>query len=275
MDKFELKTSLDNKLYAVYNVLSELLFRLDVISRSLVCKNIKFKGLHEGESCYILGTGPSLSNLSMLELEYLKNHKTIAVNSYFKSRISKSLVPDYYCLMDNLYWEEWSDTFGDIIQAYGPEMTTRFITDYRAKPLLSFLRGSLEPIYIYSKKYPYKEVCCDLSKNIYGVMNVVSFSIIAAIYLGFGKIYLLGCDYNAFCNMGSGHCYNDDDEVSQTSYDLAFYLKFYWITTEFHYLISKLARENGVTIVNLTAASLLDAYPRMSFSEHIEINNRQ
>lgn len=270
MDKFELKTALDNKIYALYNLFSDIIFQLDFKNKSLVRNNHTHKDIHQGETCYILGTGPSLNELSNFDIEHVKSHKTIAVNSYYKSYISNHLTPDYYCLMDNLYWEDWSDTFTNITNTFGSEMKTRFVTDYRASSTLSKLPGLLDPIYIYSKKYPYDKVSCDLTKNIYGVMNVVSFSIITAIHLGFNKIYLLGTDYNAFCNMGNGHCYEDEEEVSQTNYNLAFYLKFYWITTEFHYLISKLATKHSITIVNLTPSSLLDAYPRIPFSEHIK-----
>ena len=81
--------------------------------------------------------------------------------------------------------------------------------------------------------------------------------------MGFKNIYLLGCDYNAFCTAGKGHAYDDKSELAQTDYNLAFYLKFYWITTEVHYLIAKLAKKRGVNIINLTPGSLLDAYPRV------------
>ncbi|MDB2357136.1 DUF115 domain-containing protein [Gammaproteobacteria bacterium] len=269
MDKFQLKTQLDNKMYALYNFFSECRFRLDANNRELIRNNFKFKNVHKGGSCYILGTGPSLSELSLADISHIKMNKTIAVNSFYKSDISKNLTPDYYSLLDNVYWEEegWIDTFFEIGNVYGPASETRFITDYRARTLLNSLPISLDPIYLYTKKYPYAEVSCDLSKNMSAVMNVVSYSILVAMYLGFDKIYLLGCDYNAFCNMGNGHCY--DDKSEEADYNLSFYLKFYWFCTEFHYLIAKLAKEQSVTIINLTSTSLLDAYPRMPFSKHI------
>jgi hypothetical protein len=113
-----------------------------------------------------------------------------------------------------------------------------------------------------------------LDKNIYAAMNVVSYSILAAFYMGFKKIFLLGCDYNAFCTNGRGHAYNDNSELSQSQYNLAFYLKFYWITTEFHYLIEKLARSKGIEVINLTPVSLLDAYRKDSLDRVIQKGER-
>jgi hypothetical protein len=97
-------------------------------------------------------------------------------------------------------------------------------------------------------------------------MNVVSYSILAAIYMGFKKINLLGCDYNAFCTAGVGHAYDDKSELSGSTYNLGFYLKYYHLTTEFHYLIAQLAKERGVEVVNMTPGSLLDAYVRADFN---------
>lgn len=271
MDKFGFKAKLDNKIYRLYNLFSDIIFNLNLGQKNLLQNNLKYKGIHEGESCYVLGTGPSLSTLSSIEIEHIKKHKSIGVNSFYKSEISKTLIPDYYSLMDNLYWEDWSHTYAEIINLFGPNMKTQFITDYRAHQILSELLTDDNSIYLYAKKYPYDSVSFDIANNIYGVMNVVTYSILTAMYLGFNKIYLLGCDYNAFCNMGNGHCYDDHDELSQVNYNLAFYLKFYWLITEFHYLVSKLARKNNVSIINLNEASLLDAYPRMTFSEHLKI----
>ena len=65
----------------------------------------------------------------------------------------------------------------------------------------------------------------------------------------------------------SEDAYDDDKEVSQVNYNLAFYLKFYAICTEFHYLVSKYAKKRGVKIINLNPNSLLDAYPKMMSDE--------
>jgi hypothetical protein len=168
-------------------------------------------------------------------------------------------MPKYYALLDNLYWEQWSHTFTEVAERYKSDPPV-FITDLRARTLTEKLGIKKQHIFVYSKKYPVKEMSDNLHKNIFAAMNVVSYSILAACYMGFKKIYLLGCDYNAFCTAGRGHAYNDRSELEQCDYNLAFYLRFYWITTEFHYLIEKLASAKGVGIVNLTPGSLLDAY---------------
>lgn len=267
MSKFETKDKLDSLLFSAYNILSEIKFLLSPKIKSTLKNNSQFKGMHKNERCFILGTGPSLNTLTEKEIDSLKNEVIIGTNSLYKASISKKINPTYYTLIDNLYWGPWHATFETVASIYPSPPT--FITDFRAQKVIQNSKATKNAIYIHAKKFPTNKMSHNLEGNIYAAMNVVSFSIIAALYMGFSEIYLLGCDYNAFCTSGRGHAYDDKKELSESNYNLAFYLRFYWITTEFHYLIAKLAAESGAKVINLTPNSLLDAYPRATTSEVI------
>lgn len=265
MSKFDIKDKLDEVVYSAYNFFSDVLFGLNFEAKKLVRENYKYKGIHAGERCFVLATGPSLNKLSDGQVGALKSEYLFGVNSLYKADVASKLTPRYYALMDNLYWGDWSHTFEEVVERYR-ESPPVIITDLRAKHIVEELSGKVSSLYVYSKKYPTKEMSSEITGNIYAAMNVVAYSILVAMYMGFKEIYLLGCDYNAFCSAGVGHCYDDKKELGGFSYNLAFYLKFYWITTEFHYLIADLARKQGVEVVNLTEGSLLDAYPRKDIS---------
>lgn len=265
MNKFDIKDKLDGLIYGSYNFISEILFMLNYDSRNAIKKNKVFKDIHAGKRCFILGTGPSLNQLEDHQIDILKREIVFGVNSLYKSEIGDKITPSYYALLDNLYWEQWNKTFTEISNKYKDNLPV-FITDLRAKHLVEEVTSKNAAVYIYSKKYPAKKVSADLDRNIYGTMNVVSFSILSAMYMGFSEIYLLGCDYSAFCTQGKGHCYDDKSELSSFNYNLAFYLRFYWMITEFHYLIAKLAKDKKIKVINLTPDSLLDAYPRHKMS---------
>lgn len=269
MSKFDLKEKLDHALYDAYNIATEIKYALDFKTKSIIRKNLLFKNTHIGRRCFILGTGPSLSLLTDDNIEQLSKEITFGVNSLYKSKIASKVIPSYYALMDNLYWEALNGTFSEIANKYC-ENPPIFITDVRAKGVIDALPRDVSAMYIYSKKYPTKKMSAEIDKNIYAAMNVISYSILSALHMGFREIYLLGCDYNAFCTLGKGHCYDDKSEANDFNYDLAFYLKYYCITTEFHYLIAKLAKSMNVTILNLTPNSLLDAYPRGSIEEILQ-----
>ena len=265
MNKFDIKDYIDKLIYCAYNMVADVLFSVNFDVKKIIKGNAAFKSIHAGERCFILGTGPSLNDLSNDQVERLKSEIIFGVNSLYKSDVVSGLCPKYYTLVDNLYWETSSSVFQEVGDKYKINPPV-FLTDPRAKEIIDNLQLDQKAIYIHAKKYPTHKMSAEITNNIFGAMNVISYSILVAIYMGFREIYLLGCDYNAFCGFGSGHCYDDKDEMGSVSYNLAFYLKYYHITTEFHYLIAKLAAEKGVKIVNLTKGSLLDAYPRQDSS---------
>lgn len=266
MNKFDIKEKLDNALYSTYNALSEIIFQTSFGAKKILKGNAVFEGRHSKERCFVFGNGPSLNGLTNGDIEKLQNETIIAVNSFYKSDLAEIIHPKYYTLVDDLYFREWPDTFEKVKTRFYKKPPV-FIADFRAKKIIDSLENATNAMYIYSKKYATTKMSDNIQENIYAPMNVVSVSILVAMYMGFKEIYLLGCDYNAFCTQGKGHFYDDKEETSQFSYDLAFYLKYYWITTEFHYLIFKLAKERGVKVINLTEGSLLDAYPRKGIGE--------
>ena len=253
---FELKAYFDNFLYHTYNIITSLINTFSYKKKKLLSVNIEYKNKYRGKKCFILGTGPSVSNLSDKEMRIINENYSFGVNSLYKSEVGRKISPNFYVLMDRDYINEGGQVFSDICDIYNNRDFT-FITDYRLakNEQLKFLAGT---IYISPKKYPVSGVEIDITKDVSGVNNVVSYSILIAMYMGFEEIYLVGCDYNLFCTKGGSHCYQDDNEISK--YNLAYYLKYFWLTTEFHYMIQAKSKKLGVKIINITKDSLLDAY---------------
>jgi hypothetical protein len=267
MNKFKIKEKIEAVGLNAYNLLTDVVFALSISKRQLVKNNSKFRDIHRGERCFVFGTGPSLSMLSETEVTALQGEVVFATNSFYKIQKLSRIFPKYYALLDNLYWTDWADAFSEVSRVYNKAPPT-FITDTRANNL-ALAATPASHIYIYSKKFPTTKVSANLETNIYAAMNVVSYSILTAVYMGFKEINLLGCDYTAFCKKGRGHAYDDTQELAGIDYNLAFYLKYYWLTTEIHYLIQRYARHRDVRILNLTPGSLLDAYECGSLPDHL------
>lgn len=258
MSKFDIKEKIDDGIYSIFNYASDLLLQFDHRSRVLLKNNEKYRNQHAGRRCFILGTGPSLNKLAPEQIDKLSDEITFAVNSIYKVPQLEKISPSYYSLLDNNYWGVASHTFTSIAQKY-TEHPPIIITDIRAKAIIP---RQMECIYLYAKHYPISQARFDITKNLSITMNVVGFSVLCAIFMGFKEVYLLGCDYNLFCTRIGTHCYNDEDEINELpQYNLGFYLKYYHLTTKFHYLIAKLAKDMGVQVINATEGSLLDAYP--------------
>lgn len=265
MNNHQIKDQIDNLMFYVFNILSDLVFFFRFDLRKLLNQNRKFKNIHNGSRCVILGTGPSLNSLTKSQIENLKNEVTFGVNSFYKAKIADYLNPTYYALFDNLYWGAEKHFFKDILNKFSLSKPI-FLTDYRAYKIVEELGIELETMFIYNKKYPINRIDSKPTGNMYIGQNVISTTILIAINMGFKEIYLLGCDYNSFATINAEHCYNDEDEKDYNTENLAFYLKFYALTTRIHYLIAKYATRKKVKIVNITSGSLLDAYPKANAS---------
>jgi hypothetical protein len=230
--------------------------------------------IHEGQRCFILGTGPSLNSLTQKQLDKLQHEVIFGVNDIYKAKIVESIVPKYYLLMDNEYWEWGSQASRDILKKYESQPPV-IITRYKAISLIKKLGIKSDIIFLHDKKYPAtkNELC--MHKNTYASQNVVETAIKAAMYMGFKEIYLLGCDYTGFIS-ASDHCYEEDEEKSNREkkwhearnipLNLALYLECYARATKWHYLLAAYAKKHKIQIINITPGSLLDAYPRMDTS---------
>lgn len=269
MSYFRLHEEINTILYHIFNFVSDSIFLMNRGLRLKIKDNRKYRDCHAGERCFIIATGPSIKNLTLEQVSCLSKECVFAVNSMYKAPILRGIIPRYYALFDNNYWGEASNEFSEIRHLYKDTPPT-FITDFRAK---RFIPEDTKYVALYAKNYPIKDMRYDLSGNVSIAMNVVGFAIISAIYMGFKEIYLLGSDYSLFCSRTDNHCYDDYlDNQDLPRYNLSFYLKYYHLTTEIHYLIAKLARDNNIQIVNLTDGSLLDAYPIKSLSDVLRID---
>jgi hypothetical protein len=252
---FNIKENIDIIIYKTYNLCVCFVNVFSYTKRKLLSLNRRYNNKYQGK-CFIVGTGPSISSLSNNEIKIINENYSFGVNSLYKTEVGRKILPNFYVLMDRDYVNENREVFLDISDVYSNRVP-KFITDYRfaENEQLKYFKNT---IYISPKKYPISKVEIDLCKDISGVNNVVSYSILVAIYMGFKEIYLVGCDYNIFCKNNESNYYDNNNEFTRKN--LGYYLKYFWLTTEFHYMIQNKSKNLGVKIVNVTKNSLLDAY---------------
>lgn len=272
MTCFEIKDKIDNYIYDGYNLYSQLRFKTQFCKKIIINRNKVFKNKHQNERCFILGTGPSLKKLTEKQLAFIKSETVFGVNSLYSANFLCDVIPSYYFLVDNAYWGDEVNTTIDVLNHYKGKGTT-FFTDVKANACFENIikECCLNEkcfYYLYANRYPHKYINNDLCGNMTIGMNVVGTCIMTAMYMGFKEIYLLGCDYTAFASLLDDHCYDANNQFDgYKKNNLAFYLKYYEITTKIHYMIENHASQNNVKIVNLTEGSLLDAYRRGKIEE--------
>lgn len=269
MNSFQIKESIDQLIYIGFNLISSFMYRFSFKAKRIIKRNALYANKHVGERCFVIGCGPSLKKLNEEQLKFLKNETVFGVNELFRTPFLKDIIPKYYLLLDNEYWGKQLNVTKDAFETYQGKPTV-FISSFSAYNKFSSLNEyNVEILYQYARLYPVNTVRNDMGSNQTITMNVVTSAIKIAMYMGFSEIYLLGCDYTAFATPLDTHCYDGDTSPYKTN-NLGFFLKYYEIATQVHYMVAKKAKHDNVSVVNLTEGSLLDAYPRKSFDEIIQ-----
>ncbi len=222
------------------------------------------KNLKAGESCFIIGNGPSLK-AEDLEALHRNRIDSFASNQIFKVFASTTWRPTYYSVVD------WKGI--DEEDANKMEVPYMFFGDYywrkhhiTNKHALVFYGNRL----INSKLSTFK-FSDDITKQIFmkGSVTYANFQI--AMYMGYKKIYLLGMD-NTYAyvmrsdgktvkngNVQNSHFYKDDRPASIYSEKEAMDNCFM--------AAKKYADTHGVQIMNATRGGALEIFPRVDFDD--------
>ena len=255
MSKIQLKEKLDIAIYKTYNIISGIQFAFSKY-RSIVKKNKQFYNMHQGEKCFILGTGPSLKKV---DPKLLKDEIVFGVNFLYKSDFLEHINPSYYCLYDQIFHTTHIEEVKQLINLL-PE--TNFFMRTKAYKNINEKIKKKDNIYFqHCNLYQFNDfIHVDMEKNITAPFNVLIGCIQTAIYMGFSEIYLLGSDFNSFATPNVLHFY-DMENASVRTRSLGDELKEYSSVAYHHYALHKYANSKGIKIINLTEESLLDAYP--------------
>lgn len=151
----------------------------------------KYKNIHQGEACYIIGNGPSLTpeDLDLIEGKY-----SFASNAIFNIFDKTNWRPTYYCCEDFAVLNNLFDEINLL------KCKQKFISNWARKNGYKFrdcIYMLSQPFYIiniynYKRSYIKEEISDYLNTGF-----TISYSMIQlAIYMGFKKIYLLGMDFS-------------------------------------------------------------------------------
>lgn len=220
---------------------------------------IKFKNKHLGESCFIIGTGPSL-RFDDLECLKEKNIKCFSMNNIFRIYDKTNWRPDYYVTSDYRMVRDNSIDF--LVNKM--KNTTCFISDnydlmdYNTNVIV-YHHGQL---WEEKKLIPFSEDC---SKIVYTGGTVTYAAMQFAVYMGFKRIYLLGVDATGIngTDIKYKHFY-DEKELEATCYSKQVRIAYY--------SAKKYAESHDIEILNATRGGELEIYKRVDFDKVINSN---
>ena len=204
---------------------------------------------HKKDSCFIIGTGPSLkqTNLSLLDTKWL-----MGVNNLFVD--IKNIRPQYWCVADAKIFDKY---YKNLLQLN----TTLFLTDGAGQLFLHNLEkyrkeSKMEPFVTrpLSDMKSTAEFSTDLLKGVNGGMVTLS-CLQIAYYLGFKEVYLLGCD----CSSKGKHYDNKVDIDSKDDYWEHFF--------RLYEVCKKVYEKGGRKIYNATVGGNLEVFERRKLED--------
>lgn len=216
----------------------------------------KYKDIHKGEKCFIIGTGPSLA---LDDINKLKGQHCIGVNTLYKLYAKTDWRASYYCIIDPTTYAG----IGADLKKHHKD--TLFLAGNRVKETDgSINQFSLECSSFYRMPYlEYFDTPClfgnNLSKEIYDGASVVYAAMQIAVYMGFKDIYLLGTD----CNYDKGIVLHSNSLEYDKNY------KYNWTTQTSLTMIKgfevakRYADEHRINIYNATRGGMLEVFPRV------------
>jgi len=163
------------------------------------CKNFskikKFKNLYDGQTCFIVGTGPSLT---VEDLEKIKSYPSFSMNSIVLSFAQTTWRPTFYAIQDN-YATKMLIGKCDYYNLLKNCIVLRGISTQKQTPNMQVKTIDF-PLYVFNHDIEVNQHYTRFSPDVYKLVYdgyTITYSIMQiACYMGFKKIVLLGVDCN-------------------------------------------------------------------------------
>lgn len=230
----------------------------------------KIRNTHLGESCFVIGNGPSLTAEDLTTL-HEKRIDTFAVNRIYRIFPNTPWRPTYYVSTDPILVRDMLSEVNALPAKHKfIPLQNKYYHNIEVDGAHYFFRNDVRKN---DQPEGFSLDCTD-QVNMRGTVTIACMQL--AMHMGYRHIYLLGVDHNYdkvitengeiiidpsvknyFCE---GY---DDDVASEVEHDLG-------TTTRSYRDISKFCRANGVEVVNCTRKTKLKEFDCSNFDEVME-----
>ncbi len=240
----------------VYNI-----FGLVMETNKRAAELVKWRNIHEGESCILVGNGPSLS---VEDLERIQSSKiaSFGMNLAYKVYDNTLWRPVYYIFSDYNMMRQYYDEIGML------RRDNLFVKNFYymdETPMLSdtnYYPGCAERCYLEKQRFS-----DDIVKAVYGGYTVMYDALQIAIYMGYKKIYLIGADFSYLDDPATkGNHFYDDKTVDKRAVAGKPHI---YISLAAMQKAEEYAREHGIDIYNATRGGKLEVFRRIDLESLI------
>lgn len=254
---------------------------LDYFPDPLLAANRKFLNCHQGERCFILGSGPSIKEQDMKLLagrivmtqNHFHAHEDIGIiNPKYHVNVPKYQPQEY-----DGDWRAWLRSMDerlpdDTILFFGKN--TKYLVDE-----LNLFQGRACYLKFGGAFALRKRASVDITKRLMPVPTVLTQCLALAIYMGFSEIVLVGFDldqivlsmkdrsqvrfYGLSPITDNNAEVKIEDDAASSGYDWFYW----WIIWRQCNLLKAEADRRGIRIVNATKGGLLNMFPRQNYED--------
>lgn len=261
----------------------------------LIKNNKKFKNIHNGSRCFILGNGPSLKeqDLSLLADEYV-----FTVNQIMRHPDFPKLKTNYHFWADPMFFKIDESKAEDLellevmksVNTGSNKPECFFPIDQKEFVTTHGINDSINVNYFYSTHIFHDNFDKDINytRNTPGFGTVVQWAITMAVYMGFKDIYLLGCDNTGIIvtinsalqqNSSSDYAYkvteNEKKRIKSllNVNSLEDYCNSYINTLSGYRKLFRYCQKRHIKLVNCSATTVIDSIPKEKFENVMSREN--
>jgi hypothetical protein len=273
-----------NKYLIQRKSLDSCVYEVDLLAQA----NFVFKNKHQGKSCFILATGPSIKEQN---LRLLKGEICIAVSQFFLHEDIQIIKPQYHIIAPShppFKFDDIQKIF-EGFKTYSHNVT--YFLGHRPYEysVFNFLKQNphekRENVYFinFSRSQELDETnytnprIWDICKSPFAIRTVIYIAIQIALYMGCNKIYLVGCDHDYLVDttrVKNHHFYKEEDGISDVEHLSSFtterWFEEYYFRWRQYRLMREYAKLNGCQIFNATKGGMLDVFPRVELQDVLQ-----
>ena len=248
-------------------------------TRKHVHKIERFKNIHQGKRCFLIGNGPSLV---AEDLNKIKNEYSMAANKIFQAFPNTEWRPTYYFCDDSILCRELfaeKEPLQNVLSVCeaGFSSTKHALNKYHQDKDITNLyyyesrntidkAGKLTPLF-----------SDDCGKCVYACYTIVYIMYQIAVYMGFKELYLLGMDFSFTQEVNQNGQVVLHDGIKRNHSNLMDELDMKkenmprpHIILEGHKMAKNYAESHGVKIYNATRGGKLEVFERVDLDSLFE-----
>jgi hypothetical protein len=219
---------------------------------------LKFRDMHKGQDCFIIGNGPSLNNM---DLSLLNNYHTFGLNKIHLLLDEVGLHLDYHVAVNPYVIQQSATEFQSL-------SCTSFLSYQAAKHVVT---PSDNTYYIATSPKPYTFVE-EITDSICEGYTVTYVAMQIAYYMGFENVFLIGVDHKFTVNGEPNSLeFMEGEDMNHFSPEYFKNKEWHLPDLEASELSYHMARffytRAGRNIFDATEEGLLDVFPKISYEE--------